>query len=113
MRERETMTHPRSHGAVVAMLLLLLCAYSPASASTHGASSPSHLCLSGASVSADEADEQSVTVYVTRTGTKYHTATYHHPRSSKIAVTKSEAIEKGYSLAALASSPSGSTKTRS
>ncbi|HLW30709.1 MAG TPA: hypothetical protein VKX40_00500 [Aequorivita sp.] len=38
----------------------------------------------------------SETVYVTKTGSKYHRGTCHHLRKSKIRTTKSEAKNNGY-----------------
>lgn len=36
------------------------------------------------------------TVYITKTGTKYHLATCRYLSKSKIAIDKSEAIKRGY-----------------
>jgi len=35
-------------------------------------------------------------VYVTNTGTKYHKGSCHHLRKSKIRMSKSDAVRKGY-----------------
>ena len=40
--------------------------------------------------------QTSVTVYITKTGTKYHTATCSYLKNSKIAISKDTAIAQGY-----------------
>ena len=40
--------------------------------------------------------QTSVTVYITKTGTKYHTATCSYLKNSKISISKDSAIAQGY-----------------
>jgi hypothetical protein len=43
-----------------------------------------------------EPQRKDYTVYITRTGERYHRGSCHHLRRSKIAIKKSEAIAQGY-----------------
>lgn len=45
---------------------------------------------------AAKSQKNETTVYITRTGAKYHRGSCHHLRQSKIKTTKSEAVSSGY-----------------
>lgn len=48
------------------------------------------------SVHALREDAKAVTVYITRTGAKYHRSSCRYLKKSKISITKSSAISQGY-----------------
>lgn len=53
------------------------------------------ICLAGcASFPSDSGDDE--TVYITKTGTKYHRAGCRYLDESKIAIDKADAIKQGY-----------------
>jgi hypothetical protein len=58
-------------------------------------SAPAALAVRTSTAHARQQDPQTVTVYITRTGEKYHRGSCRYLRQSKIAVTLAEA-RKGY-----------------
>lgn len=60
----------------------------------------------GVSTIVDRSDtDETVIVYITRTGTKYHLAGCHHLRQSRIPITLTEARKRGYSACSACKPP--------
>jgi len=60
----------------------------------------------GVSTIVDRSDtDETVIVYITRTGTKYHRAGCHHLRQSSIPITLAEARKRGYSTCSVCKPP--------
>ncbi len=60
----------------------------------------------GLSTFVDRSDtDETVIVYITRTGTKYHRADCHHIRHSSIPITLAEARRRGYSACSVCKLP--------
>ena len=70
--------------------------YAAGVAKNSSASSPSSSSPSTGGTSSGSSDSNSVTVYVTNTGSKYHKAGCSYLRQSKIAISLSEAKAEGY-----------------
>jgi hypothetical protein len=70
-------------------LLIILALACSAPASNHAATALS-------SEAPANVDPQTITVYITRTGEKYHRAGCQHLRRSSIPITLTDAIKRGY-----------------
>lgn len=66
------------------------------SSTTTSSTSSSTSSTSGGSSSSASSDTQSVTVYITRTGEKYHRSGCQYLRQSKISISLSDARARGY-----------------
>lgn len=79
--------------AEIASLEAALANYSSGSSGSSGSSNSSG---SSSGTTSSTGDTQSVTVYVTRTGSKYHKAGCQYLRESQIAISLSQAKSQGY-----------------
>ena len=82
----------KSHRSLIAILICLLCI-----SVFFNTGSLSDSNLHQQSIASEQRrDKKEVTVYVTRTGEKYHRSDCRYLRRSKIPKKKSEAIAEGY-----------------
>lgn len=78
------------------LILLIALTIGVFAAPQHTGSQPDAIHTPRYVVPVDDKRKNEQTVYITKTGAKFHLGSCHHLRRSKIAIKRSEAIAQGY-----------------